>query len=267
MRPRHPTAAGRRDARVGARRRTRSGARAAAVVGVAGALALTPIAPVQAGTATAPTSLGAVAVTVPDSTWIADECLEVPVRATAEVAGTVSWTADVSARRAGSGTGVSGGVLGEGPAPASSTLLLCPSTNGSGDYDVTVTVEARDYGRAGQEGWESSATGTTAFTLSRMESTTKLTKVTVRASTTTIKGRVTVRSSEYGVIGADFETVTLRQRPPGSSSWRKVGEGFTDEMGRFTVTDYRARPSGTAYRATFGGDAVAGSSRSAALRG
>lgn len=244
-------------------RRVRRLASAAVVV----ALSLGFGSAAQAGTATVATSLGPVAVTVPDSTWIADECLEVPVSATAQVAAAVTWTADVSARRSGSGTGVAGSVLGEGTTPASSTLLLCPSTNGTGSYDVTVTVEARDYGRAGQEGWESTATGTTSFTLSRMTSATSLTKVRVRSAGTTIKGRVTVRSAEYGTIGADFETVTLRQRAPGSSSWRKVGEGFTDEMGRFTVTDYKARPSGTKYRATFPGDTVAESSRSAALRG
>jgi hypothetical protein len=231
------------------------------------ALVLAAVPPARAGTMQVATSQGPVAVTVPDVTWVEDGCMDVPLTATAAVASGVSWQAEVAARRSGSGTGVSGGVLGNGPGTEESSLLLCPTTNGSGTYTATVTVEARDYGRAGEEGWESTGTGTTSFTVSRMRSTTAVTSVRLRSTTTRVKGRVTVRSAEFGTIGADFETVRIQVREPGSSRWRGLGDGFTDEMGRFTVTDYRARPAGTRFRASFAGDAVADDSRSDPVRG
>jgi hypothetical protein len=193
--------------------------------------------------------------------------MDVPVTASAVVATGVSWQADLSARRSGSGTGVASLVQGDGTTAETASMLLCPNTNGSGTYQVTVTVETSDYANVGQEGWQSTGTAATSFTVSRMVSRTDVRSVRLRASRTVVKGRVTVRSASFGRIGADFETAKVRYRAPGSSRWRTLGTALTDEFGRFTVVDYRNRPSGTRFRAQFPGDTVAEPSRSAVVRG
>lgn len=223
------------------------------------------VAPAHAGDATATTADGTVVVTVADTAWVEDDCMTVPVTATATVGSAVTWRADVVARRPGSGTSVGTSLIGVGAGTRTSSFFMCPTTNGSGTYDVTADATTTTY--TGLDPATLSATGTTTFTLAPMPSQARITSVRLRGEGPVVRGSLTVTSAELGRSGADFEQVTVQQRPPGAADWHRMGRGLTDELGAFTVTGTAAKPAGTRFRVVYRGGTVAEPATSPVVRG
>ena len=210
-------------------------------------------APAMAGTTTASTSLGTIAVSVPDQTWTSYGCQDIPVTASVSGAngGDVEWYTDLDARRAGSGsTNSSAYPSGYGNGSGRDSFFLCPF-EGSGRYNVTgdVTFYEWDYPYA-----EASAPLSTSFTMSKMTSTATVSKIRKPRWGTMVIGTVKARSASLGSIGAQGPVVVKAKKP--GKRWARVDWTYPNDRGRYVVATYSKYPKGTKFKAIYRGDEV-----------
>lgn len=199
----------------------------------------------SADTASVSTPVGSLEMTI-DGGSFTEECTDFPYEIVVTGAlPRVQWSAEIDAERSG-GWSVSDSVTGMGSGTTSDDLMICTG-DGAGAWTARVAVRMWDTSSATDV---YDRTMTLEFTVSKAETTTTITSVSVRSSSTTVKG--TVVDAAGGTETTAFGTVTVRVKAPGGS-WTTRGSATVAADGTYRVSIGSKLRSGTKVKAVFSG--------------
>lgn len=211
---------------------------------------------------TVPLGDGSVTVIAPEVKWSQPGmgCEDFPIEyRVAYPSGVATWWSIEGG--VGSAAGTRGDVVslrGTAPGTVRDAARLCPETVGYGSMRVEVRARLSS---------TPDVAVSVPFTLTRMRTKVRLTKVTGDAGSTTVWGKVRAYHPRTGWQPGDG-SVRIQFKKPGRS-WRNFGTTTAsggELKGRFEWTRFRALPKGTSYRATFLANAKQEPAVSAVLR-
>ena len=231
----------------------------------ASAALVLPVLPAQAADepVSFPVGSGTLTVIAPEVKWSqpGGACEDFPL--------TYRWAFDPSAvawwRLQGQVQTVSGAIgdyvslQGTDPGTVTDSVRLCPEVVGHGS--LRLVAQARTSA-------SSPVPVSVPFTLTQMRTTVRITRVTVDAGSTTVRGKVRAYHPRVGWQPGEG-SVRVQFRSPGGR-WRAFGTTLASGgtyKGRFEWTLYRVLPNSTKYRATFVGNAKQGPAVSAVRKG
>lgn len=207
---------------------------------------------------TVPLGEGSVTVIAPEVKWAEPGmgCEDFPIEyRVAYPPGAATWWSIEGG--VGSAAGTRGDIVslrGTAPGTVRDPARLCPETVGYGSMRVEVRARLSS---------TSDVAVSVPFTLTRMRSKVRLTKVRRDAGSTMVRGKVRAYHPRVGWQAGDG-SVRIQFRRPGGK-WRVFGT-TTASGGRFEWIVYRAQPKGTSYRARFLANAKQEPAVSAVLR-
>lgn len=232
-----------------------AGAALSLSVGLALALGLAPSA--LAGSDSAVTPIGSMAMVI-DGGEFTEECTDFPY--VVEVTGATSdvqWSADIEATRSGSRSKIVEGITDFGSGTFEGELTVCSGVDGPGDYTAAVAVRLWDTTDSTKV---FDRTMSIDFTVSKADSVTTITGVSERSGKTKVKGTVLTTSGLSDPT--KFGEVTIKVKKPGGS-WKTKGTQEVNSDGKFTLTISTTYPSGTKFKAVFAGTDESSGSTSA----
>ena len=205
---------------------------------------------------------GSLTVIAPEVKWSQPGmgCEDFPIeyRVSYPTASAAWWSIDGSVGTAAGARGDLVSLRGTAPGIVRDAARLCPETVGYGSMRIEVMARLSTTPEVAVS---------VPFTLTRMRSKIRLTKVMRDSVSTTVRGKVRAYHPRVGWQPGDG-SVRVQFRKPGGR-WRGFGTTVAaggSLKGRFEWTRFRALPKGTSYRATFLANAKQEPAVSAVLR-